>query len=288
MVRGSSRPAVTTALMAISSALIVAPLAVYLLLTDMPGATGWWFILATIVLHIFYFSTLGYAYSTGDLSVVYPIARGLGVAIIPVLGVLVLGENMSVMAIAGAVSVVTGIVLVMLSDIRLPFIKDAVSVIRNFRFRGGDSSLDIKVSKPQRSIVLALATGVVIGIYSVVDKQGVQHVAPALYMFWLQLGGGLGMVAFMSRFESRASFVDEARRHWKIIVFGGILQFAAYTLVLTSLQFSPVSYVGPFRELAVLFGVIFGAVLLKESVTPIRVAGALAIGAGAVSIALAS
>ncbi len=285
MVRRSTTPAVTTALMAVVSAVVVAPLAVYLLVTDFPSGTGWWFILATIVLHIFYFATLGYAYSTGELTVVYPIARGLGVAIIPILGVLALGETMTMWAVLGAVSIVVGIAGVMASDIRIPPVGIMVSGISNLVMRNLPEGRSLP--KPKPAILLAIATGIVIGIYSVVDKQGVQHVAPALYMFWLQLGGGLGMIAFMSRFETRDSFVSESKRHWKIILIGGVLQFAAYTLVLTALQTSQVSYVGPFRELAVLFGVVYGAMVLKERVTLLRVMGALAIAAGAIAIALA-
>ena len=135
--------------------------------------------------------------------------------------------------------------------------------------------------------MLAILTGLVIGIYSVVDAQGVKHVQPALYMFFLQLGGGLGMMAIQSRIETRDAFIDEARRHWKILVVGGLLQFAAYTLVLTALTFSPVSYVGPFREISILVAVAYGAVVLKERVTPTRALGAICIAGGGVTIALA-
>ena len=59
MVRRATRPAVTTALMAVTSAILVLPLAIYLLIVDMPGLVGWGFIAATIALHIWYFATLG-------------------------------------------------------------------------------------------------------------------------------------------------------------------------------------------------------------------------------------
>ena len=112
MVRRATRPAVTTGLMAVTSAILVLPLAIYFLIVDFPSGTGWWFILATIVLHIWYFATLGYAYNTGDLSIVYPVARGLGLAIIPILGVFVVGESMSWPAAVGAALIVTGLVFV--------------------------------------------------------------------------------------------------------------------------------------------------------------------------------
>ena len=286
MVRRTTRPAVTTGLMAVTSAILVLPLAIYLLIIDFPSPIGWWFILATIVLHIWYFATLGYAYNTGDLSIVYPIARGVGLAIIPILGVFVIGETMSWLAVVGATSIVTGISLISISDIGPDVLKRTLrswlTLFRAWRI--------IKRFRPKirPAWVLAILTGIVIGIYSVVDAQGVKHVQPALYMFFLQLGGGLGMMTIQSRLESRGAFIDEARQHWKMLVFGGLLQFAAYTLVLTSLTFSPVSYVGPFREVSILIAVGYGAIVLKEGVTPMLALGAICIAGGGIAIALAS
>ncbi len=285
MVRRATRPSVTTGLMAVTSAILVLPLAIFLLIVDFPSGTGWWFILATIVLHIWYFATLGYAYNTGELSIVYPVARGLGLAIIPFLGVFVIGESMSWAAVAGAASIVTGLVLITISDIETATIKRfARSMLSILRLGSPASGVRPRI---RPAWLLAISTGVVIGIYSVVDAQGVKHVQPALYMFFLQLGGGLGMMAIQSRLETRAAFIDEARRHWKILVVGGLLQFAAYTLVLTALTFSPVSYVGPFREVSILVAVGYGAIVLKEGVTPVRALGAICIAGGGATIALA-
>ena len=285
MVRRATRPAVTTTLMAVTSAVLMLPLAIYLLIVDMPGPVGWGFIAATIVLHIWYFATLGYAYNTGELSIVYPVARGLGLAIIPILGVFVIGETMSWVAAAGAVLIVTGIACISISDIETATIKRTgrswLLLLRNWRvikrFR--------QLMRP--AWLLAILTGVCIGVYSVVDAQGVKHVQPALYMFFLQLGGGSGMIAIQSRLETKEAFITEAKRHWKILIFGGLLQFAAYTLVLTALTFSPVSYVGPLREVSILIAVGYGAIVLKERVTLVRGLGALCIAAGGAAIALA-
>ena len=285
MVRRATRPSVTTALMAVVSAIIVLPLAVFIMIVDMPSGTGWLFIAATIALHIWYFATLGYAYNTGELSIVYPIARGLGLAIIPILGVFVVGETMSLIAAAGAVAIVTGIALITISDIETATLKSGGRTIINLFRARGDRPRFHPTIRP--AWLLAILTGIVIGIYSVVDAQGVKHVQPALYMFFLQLGGGLGMMVIQSKFETREAFIDEARRHWKILIFGGILQFAAYTLVLTALTFSPVSYVGPLREISILIAVGYGAVVLKERVSLTRGIGAVFIASGGASIALA-
>lgn len=285
MVRRATRPAVTTALMAVASAILVLPYAVYLIIVDIPSTVGWLFILATIVLHIWYFATLGYAYNTGELSIVYPVARGLGLAIIPILGVYVVGESMSWPAVLGAIAIVSSIGLIAQSDMGRTNIRRVVAIAPNWallRRVVGKTRFKLR-----RAWLLAMATGLVIGIYSVVDAQGVQHVRPVVYMFFLQLGGGLGMMVIQSRIETRAAFIDEAQRHWKILIAGGLLQFAAYTLVLTALTFSPVSYVGPFREISILIAVTYGSLVLKERVTKVRLSGAILIAIGGTAIALA-
>ncbi len=133
----------------------------------------------------------------------------------------------------------------------------------------------------------ALATGVVISVYSVVDKQGVEHVTPFLYMYFVTAAGTIGMLPFLVRSFSRAQFAGEWRSYRTTIVAGGLLQFAAYGLVLTAFELARVSYVGPFREVGIVAGVIMGALLLKEPFGRGRVFGAWIVAAGAITIALA-
>ena len=90
-------------------AVVLLPLGLFLLIRYPIDATGWAFVAGTVLLHIFYFLFLGRGYARADLSLVYPIARGMGPAVVPVLGVLVLGESVSPPAIAGIATVVVGI-----------------------------------------------------------------------------------------------------------------------------------------------------------------------------------
>lgn len=256
--------------MATAGAVLMLPTAIVLLVLDAPGRTGWAFIAGTIALHILYFFTLGRAYRYGDLSVVYPVARGLGLTLIPVLGVGLLGETVSLMAALGISLVFAGIVAVGLSS------------GQSERARKG-----LLLSMFDRGVLFALATGVLIGSYSVLDKRGVEHVTPVLYMFFLSAGGSLGTLALIHRGYSRVQFRAELAAHWRTIVTGGLLQFLAYALVLSAFRLSPVSYVGPFRELAIGIGVVLGALVLKERVTRGRAIGAGSVALGAAVIALA-
>ena len=217
-----------------------------------------------------YFFTLGRAYRYGDLSIVYPVARGLGLTLIPILGITLLGESMTVVAGLGAAFILAGIITVGINahspeGTRRPITK----ILRD------------------KGVLFALATGVLIGSYSVLDKRGVSHVTPVLYMFFLTTGGSLGSLVLIHRHYSRRQFITEMHMHWKPIIIGGLLQFLAYVFVLSALRLSAVSYVGPFRELAIGIGVVLGALVLKERVTRGRALGAGSVVLGALIIALA-
>ena len=270
MVRRSGTPELTNWLMATSGAILASPLALYLFFTRTTDPIGWVFIFGTVVLHIAYFFTLGRAYKYGDLSVVYPVARGLGLALIPLIGVTVLAESVSVLAGFGIAAIFVGVVTV-----------------------GSSSGAGLKVwLKPRtlladRGVLFAVMTGLLIAAYSTLDKRGVEHVEPIFYMFMLSLGGSIGMLPLIGRSYSRSDFTGEVRNNWRIGLVGGALQFLAYGLVLSAFRLSPVSYVGPFRELGIVFGVVLAIVILRESVTRNRAVGAVTIGVGALLVAIA-
>ena len=88
------------------------PMAVFIAVVDPMESRGWLFVVGTGILHAFYFVLLGRGYARGDLSQVYPIARGTGPALVPILGVLLLGEAVSPPAVGGIIAIVVGILVV--------------------------------------------------------------------------------------------------------------------------------------------------------------------------------
>ena len=270
MVRRSDKPELTNWMMATCGALLASPIAMYSFVTNTPDQAGWWFILGTVILHIAYFFTLGRAYKYGDLSLVYPIARGLGLVLIPVVGVTVLDESVSILAGFGIIAIFTGVVMV------------GSSSGTGFR-----AWLKPRSMFADRGVLFALITGILIAAYSTLDKRGVEYVEPIFYMFCLSLGGSVGVLPLIARSYASSEFIIEIRTRWKIGLLGGFCQFLAYTLVLSAFRLSPVSYIGPFRELAILCGVVLAVVVLKERVTRSRAAGAMAIGLGSLVVALA-
>ena len=262
-------PELFTWWMAATANLALAPLAIVLFIRTTPSATGWLFILATWLLHIAYFVGLSRAYANTDLSIAYPLARGLGLMLIPVLGLLWLDEAISTEAWLGAGLILIGV-----------FTITWWGKFRTLAARPGRFLNDIGVR-------YALATGIVIAVYSVVDKQGVEHVTPFLYMYFVTAAATVGMLPLLIRNYSRPQFASEWRDYRITIVAGGLLQFAAYGLVLTAFELARVSYVGPFREIGIVAGVIMGSLLLKEPFGRGRFFGAAIIAVGAITIALA-
>lgn len=221
------------------------------------------FVVVSGLLNGLYFVLLGEGYKVGDLSVVYPLARGTGPALAVVGAILIFGERPSGLALAGAAMIVAGIVVM--------------------SWGGGSKS----GAEMWRSIIFALATGAIIAAYSLWDSKGVTIVTPVLYLWGLEVSRMLMMAPLaLGTRSGRAeigAIVTEQRRALVVI---GVLSPGAYLLVLVAYTLAPVSYVAPAREISILFGAILGLRLLGESDAPRRLAGATAIVVGVFALAL--
>ena len=228
------------------ASLLLVPLGGALLWFNPIDQPGWWFVLATIALHILYFVLLGRGYAVGDLSLVYPIARGFGPMLVPVLAVLILGETVALQAVVGIVAIVVGIYTLSWWGRFRSLARRPLDILRNPDTR------------------YAILTGVTIAGYALVDKKGVGHVQPFLYMYLMTLGSAVGLSPYILRQRGIGAIGREWRTNSRPIVAAGLLTFLAYGLVLTAFSLSRVSYVAPAREVGIVFGVLMGVLLLKE------------------------
>ncbi|MDE2779363.1 MAG: EamA family transporter [Chloroflexota bacterium] len=252
----------------VSGSLMLAPLGAVLFWLNPISPLGYWLVLATIVVHVYYFVLLGRGYARGDLSLVYPIARGVGPMLVPVLAVLTLGEQIAWPAVLGIVSIVLGIYVVSWWGRFREIMASPMSFFRD----GG--------------IRYALLTGLTITVYTLVDKRGVEHVQPILYMYLLTLGVAVGLAPYILRTHGWAPVVREWRSHtWPILV-AGLLVFLAYGLALTAFSLSRVSYVAPAREVSIVIGVLAGVIILKEPFGRGRLLGSCLILVGLALIAI--
>jgi drug/metabolite transporter (DMT)-like permease len=222
------------------------------------------FVAATTALHAVYFYTLGRAYRHGDFSRVYPMSRGLGVAVVPVIGYAAFGEAVSPLGAAGIALVVLGVV--------------ALQRVPGAAAGSGSSS-------SRAATVWALVTGLTIAVYSVVDKGGVARLHPVPYLVLLGLGSSaiLALVAVRQPGGLRAEWAVNAPR----ILVASAMNLSAYLLVLFAFRLSKVGYVVAARELSIVFSAVIGSWWLGEGRLGMRLAGAAVILAGVACVALA-
>jgi drug/metabolite transporter (DMT)-like permease len=251
------------------SALIYAPVAVAATFTlgeIHMGVVGMLFVVGTAVLHICYFLSLQKGYAVGDLSVVYPLARGTGPLLASAAAVVLFGERPSTVAVLGILLIGGGVVVLAWEP-------------------GGDNALGTLKNK-RLGVVYGLLTGAFIASYTLWDKQAVSGLAlPPILYYWAALAVQallLAPVALRRKGEVQAAW----RAHRPEVLGVAILSPLSYLLVLTALVFAPVSHVAPAREVGILIGTAMGGGLLGEESAPRRLAAAGAIVAGVVALAL--
>lgn len=250
-------------LCALVATVVYAPIAAVALVTTEArlGGPELGFLAGSGVLHAAYFTLLQRGYRVGDLSVVYPLARGTGPMLSTALAIAILGERPTALALAGAVSICAGVIVL------------------------GRVTTTATSGDPRAGVAFGLATGVLIATYTLWDRHAVAVlVVPPLVLDW---AANAVRVVVLAPFAARR---ERLRRTWdafrKEIVVVGLISPLAYILVLTALVVSPVSYVAPAREVSILIGTLLGVRLLEEGRLGIRLVGASAIVAGLVALAL--
>jgi drug/metabolite transporter (DMT)-like permease len=221
------------------------------------------FVAASVGIHAVYFYALGRSYRHGDFSRVYPMARGLGVALVPLVALPLLGERLSWLGSLGVGLVVLGIV--------------ALSVVP----AGMGASA---AGRRGAGTAWALVTGLTIAAYSLVDKAGVTRLHPMPYIALM----GLGLSALLApvALADRAALGREWRLNWRTILVASAMNLTSYLLVLFAFRLSKVGYVVAARELSILFSAFIGSLWLGEGRLASRLVGASIVLAGVVCVAL--
>jgi drug/metabolite transporter (DMT)-like permease len=244
------------------AALLLTPIGLLKLRSESAPAVGLPFVAASIAIHALYFWALGRSYRFGDFSRVYPMARGLGVALVPLIALPVFGEQLAVLGWLGVGLVVLGIASLNIT---------AASGSPGVHSRAGTA--------------WALVTGLTIAGYSLVDKAGVARLHPMPYI--ALMGLGLSVILAPLVLANRPALVREWRLHWREILVASAMNLTSYLLVLFAFRLSKVGYVVASRELSILFSAFIGALWLREGRLAPRLAGATVVLAGVVCVALA-
>ncbi len=220
---------------------------------------AWPYVILSAGVHWVYFGVLIGAYRYGDLSQVYPIARGAAPALVAFGAWIFAGEALTALETLGALIVSAGIISLA------------------WRRRGGTA-----LAHEPKAIGLALLTALTISIYLLADGMGGRRSGGALvYVCWLFVLQGVPLVAF-TLWRRRGSVRDSFRPVLKQGVFGGAIAGTSYGIAIWAMSVAPLAHVVAVRETSVLFGAILGAVALKESFGRQRILAAAVVAAGAV------
>ncbi len=242
------------------------------LVSGRPGLAplGWVIAFVSGGVEVLYYVALARAYRHGELSAVYPVARGSGALFGVIAGIGLLGERLAPLGLLGVALLLTGIISTARSGAR------------------------------RAALVPALATGLTIASYSALDRLGVQTGPPWLYSWAIFAFNALWFVAW------RVAIRGAERRHPGGEAEGsapadvgdggglgrplatGVLIMVTYTLVLLALQVAPLAGVAPLRESATVLAAAWGVIALRErGGAAWRVGGAIAVALGAGCLALA-
>jgi drug/metabolite transporter (DMT)-like permease len=232
---------------------VLAPIAA---LAGTVRAGAWPYVAASAALEAGYYLLLSAAYRRGELSAVYPVARGTAPVLVLAAGLAGVGGAVGGLQVAGIVLAGAGIVAVQ---------------------RGG------AVDPDRRALVLALATAAAIAGYTLVDRAGLRHADPLPYL-WLVLAPSAALTIAVTVRERGAAAVRGALGPSTVVA--GLATFGAYGLVLAALQRAAAAPVAAVRETSIVLAVAAGALVLHEPVGRLRWLGAVAVTAGVVLVAV--
>jgi uncharacterized membrane protein len=253
LLAGSRDTRSTTAGLLLFGTVLLAPAAV---VTGGVSASALPYIAASAVLELCYFVLLARAYDSGEVSVVYPIARGSAPVVVLAFSAVALKEGVAAGAVAGVLLVALGVLLVGLGA---------------FRFRFATEN-----ALPRRDVWFGLAIGAVIASYTLVDAEGVERADPIAYLA-LVVAPCAVVYPFVAKVRP-----DVGVRS----ALTAAATFGAYLMVLAALRLAPAAPVAAVRESSVVIAALLSAVVLHERVDAKRVAGAFAVTAGVAAIAL--
>jgi len=213
------------------------------------------------LIHVAYYFFLISAYRVGDLSHVYPLARGTAPLLVATGAWFFAGERLGPLQLAGLLLVFGAIVA--------------------FAFESGRGA-----GWNPRPLLFGLGTAVLIGAYTVTDGIGVRRTGtPLSYIAWLFFIDGLPLAVF-ALLTRRAQLVPFLRVYWRAGIAGGLMSALAYALVIWALSLGQMAYVSALRETSVVFAALIGARMLHEPFAGRRLFLAALVASGIVFMSL--
>ena len=203
----------------------------------LPTTSIWFFIFATTFLHGLYRYSVIKSYQYGDLSFVYPIARGGSVLVIGLISILILGVDINLTGIIGIVLICVGLFM--------------ISFLTAKKFN-------------RSAFIIAIITASLIATYTILDGMAVRKSENAFtFIYWMLLLNGIPMLIYA--FFSETGFRKKNSYNIKDGIVAGVLAILGYGLVVWSMQYIEIAYVSSIREISIVLATLLSFYLLKET-----------------------
>jgi len=226
-----------------------------------PSALSWPWIAVSAVLHSGYKIFLIRAYAHGDMSQVYPLARGSAPLIVALFGVFVLAENLTATKFAAICAIALGVMLMSAQS-------------------AGGKAL------PRKALLFALGTALFTASYTLVDGIGAQLSGTASgFTLWMFVGDGILMTLYALLVRGRG-LVAAAQGHLVSGAAAGALSLGSYWIAIWAFTLAPIALVAALRETSVLFAMLIAVFWLGEKASAQRWFAAALILAGIVLMRL--
>ena len=249
IIKSSKNP---LSLMGITSVLEVTIFLPLTFTVPFPTLEVWYFLIATVIIHVFYRLNVIYSYRYGDLSYIYPISRGSSCLFVAIISILFLSSDISVAGFVGILIVCIGLFL--------------ISYAKNlyFNFRG---------------FALAISTAILITAYTLVDGVGVRLSENGFsYIYWLFTLNGIPLLII--GLISKDGLRKRETYTFRSGIAAGVFATSSYAIVVWSMQFIEIAYVSSIREISIVFAAIIGMLFLFEKNAKSRIIPSILIVSG--------
>jgi len=231
------------------------------IILPMPSIESFPYIILSALIHQGYQNFLLTAYQSGKFTTVYPVARGFGPLVATIISIIFLGVHLKVFTLLSILLISTGVIFIGL------FSK---SVLKNYKI-----------------LYSSLATGLFIGIYSVVDGYGARLSMSAIsYMSWVFIFSAL-IFPIVLKFRKQKNILKKTLTEGKVIFWvGGFFSYIAYVITVWAFTKAPIPMVSALRESSIIFAILIGYFYLKEKINMYKIISILLIFAGVLGLKL--
>ena len=249
IIKSSKNP---LSLMGITSVLEVTIFLPLTFTVPFPTLEVWYFLIATVIIHVFDRLNVIYSYRYGDLSYIYPISRGSSCLFVAIISILFLSSDISVAGFVGILIVCIGLFLI------------SYSKNLSFNFRG---------------FALAISTAILITAYTLVDGVGVRLSENGFsYIYWLFTLNGIPLLII--GLISKDGLRKRETYTFRSGIAAGVFATSSYAIVVWSMQFIEIAYVSSIREISIVFAAIIGMLFLFEKNAKSRIIPSILIVSG--------